>query len=301
MFTPSRLTLARTRRGLTAAELARKSGVTTSAINSYERGQRRPKPATQEVLAAALGFPATFLSAPEPARPQVISTTHPGAACVAQLAIEFSGWMERMFVLPQPNLPRPRTGPAELREQWRMSSGPAPNMVQLLEYHGVRVFSADCAEVGAFSCWHNGTPYVFLDPTTTAERARFDAAAELGTLLGHDEPREFAAEFLMPAGQLSGTHHRHWHVDKETFDERARGVATAQIPSAGMPRRETSKLLTKVFRALRENGTTPHQVARELTLGLEDLNGLVFGLVLTALPGGGEPGPVRRARLTLVH
>ncbi|MEU7481310.1 XRE family transcriptional regulator [Lentzea sp. NPDC042327] len=301
MFTPSRLTLARTRRGLTAAELARKAGLTTSAVIEYERGQRRPAPATREVLATALGFPATFLSAPEPALPQSISTTRPEAVCVAQLAIEFSGWLERMFVLPQPNLPRPRTGPGEVRRQWRMSTGPAPNMVQLLEFHGVRVFSVDCPDVGAFSCWHNGTPYVFLSPATTAERARFDAAAELGTLLGHEDAREFAAEFLLPAGQLQGTHHRHWHVDKKTFDERARGVATVPAETEGMPRRETSKLLTKVFRALRENGTTPHQVARELTLGLEDLNGLVVGLVLTALPGGGEPGPVRRARLTLVH
>ncbi|ANZ34904.1 hypothetical protein BBK82_01225 [Lentzea guizhouensis] len=259
MFTPSRLTLARTRRGLTAAELARKAGVTAGAITEYERGQRRPQQATQEVLAAALGFPVTFLSAPEPAQPQAISTPRPEAVCVAQLAIEFSGWLERMFVLPQPDLPRPRTGPAEVRGQWRMSTGPAPNMVQLLEYHGVRVFSVDCAGVGAFSCWHNGTPFVFLDPATTAERARFDAAVELGTLLGHEEPEEFAAEFLMPMTQLEGTHHRHWHVDKEMFDERARGVVTAPTTAVGM-RRETSKLLTKVFRALfralRENGTT---------------------------------------------
>lgn len=303
MFTPSRLTLARTRRGLTAAELARKAGVTTTAVHSYERGQRRPKADTQERLAGVLGFPAAFLEAGQPARLQAISTDDEQAVCAAQLAVEFSGWLERMFVLPQPDLPRPRTEPGELRKQWRMSNGPAPNMVQLLEYHGVRVFSVDSAEVAAFSCWHNGTPFVFLNPTTSAEHARFDAAAELGTLLGHDDPREFAAEFLMPARQLQGTHHRHWHVAKETFAERARayGIVTAHVSPAGMPRRETSKLLTKVFKALRENGTTPHQVARELALGLEDLNGLVFGLVLTALPGGGERGPMRRARLTLVH
>ena len=122
-------------------------------------------------------------------------------------------------------------------------------------------------------------------------------------LLGHDDARGFAAELLMPAKHLRGTHHRHWHVDRETFATRAQALGISPVPTmhSGMARRETSRLLTKVFKALRENGTTPHQVARELTLGLEELNGLVFGLVLTALPGGGERGPVRRARLTLVH
>lgn len=279
MLTPSRLTLARTRRGLTAAELARKSGVSARAIGEYERGQRRPKPATVESLAGALAFPEAFLTAPEPPRPQ----NGPGdvqATAAAQLAIEFNGWLERLFVLPQPNLPAPRTSPSSTRVAWRLDDGPAPNMVQLLESHGVRVFSlpVDCAGQEAFSCWHNGTPFVFLNPTSTPEQARFDATRQLAVLLGHEEPVEFAAEFLMAEKQFHGTNYRRW-----------------------LARRETSKLLTKVFRVLRENGTTPLHVAKELNLGLEELNGLVFGLVLTALPGGGEAGPRGRARLTVVH
>ncbi|HEX8870696.1 MAG TPA: XRE family transcriptional regulator [Lentzea sp.] len=278
MFTPSRLTLARTRRGLTAAELARKSGVQARAIGEYERGVRCPRPSTAESLAAALGFPHTFLTLPEPPRPQ--SAPHnTQATAAAQLAIEFNAWLERLFVLPQPDLPPPRTSPDETRRAWRLDTSPAPNMVQLLESRGVRVFSlpVDCAEQDAFSCWHDGTPYVFLSPAATPEQARFDAATQLGILLGHDEPQNFAAEFLMPS------------------------PARDDWCAVGMARRETSKLLTKVFKVLRENGTTPLNVATELNLGLEELNGLVFGLVLTALPGGGEPGPRGRARLTLVH
>lgn len=279
MLTPSRLTLARTRRGLTAAELARKSGVSARAIGEYERGQRKPKPATIESLAGALAFPAAFLTAPEPPRPQN-GPVDAQATAAAQLAIEFNGWLERLFVLPQPDLPPPRTSPGSTRAAWRLDHGPAPNMVQLLESHGVRVFSlpVDCAAQEAFSCWHNGTPFVFLNPTATPEQARFDATRQLAVLLGHDEPVAFAAEFLMPEKQFYGTGYRRW-----------------------LARRETSKLLTKVFRVLRENGTTPLHVAKELNLGLEELNGLVFGLVLTALPGGGEPGPRGRVRLTLVH
>ncbi|PWK79407.1 uncharacterized protein DUF955 [Lentzea atacamensis] len=299
MLTPSRLTLARTRRGLTAADLARKSGVPARAIGEYERGLRRPKPATTESLAGALGFPAAFLTAPEPPRLQGTAVTTQATAA-AQLAIEFNAWLERLFVLPQPDLPPPRTSPEDTRRAWRLDTAPVPNMVQLLESRGVRVFSlpVDCAADDAFSCWHNGTPYVFLNPAATPEQARFDAAVQLAVLLGHDEPEEFAAEFLMPQEQLPGTSHRHWHVAEEQFAARTQAYHGLR---GGMARRETSKLLTKVFKVLRENGTTPFHVAKELNLGLEELNGLVFGLVLTALPGGREPGPRGRARLTLVH
>ncbi len=299
MLTPSRLTLARTRRGLTAAELARKSGVQARAIGEYERGLCRPRSATVEALAGALGFPAAFLTASEPPKPQG-APPNAQAASAAQLAIEFNGWLDRLFVLPQPNLPPPRTSPRRTRDAWRLADEPAPNMVQLLESHGVRVFSlpVDCAGHEAFSCWHNGTPFLFLDPSATPEQARFDAAVQLAVLLGHDESQEFAAEFLMPQRQLLGTDHRHWHVDREQFTRRANVHSVVQ---GGMTRRESSKLLTKVFRVLRENGMTPAHVAKELNLGLEELNGMVFGLVLTALPGGGEPGSRGRARLTLVH
>ncbi|SDG87573.1 Transcriptional regulator, contains XRE-family HTH domain [Lentzea fradiae] len=303
MFTPSRLTLARSLRGLSAAELARKAGVQARAVSEYERGVRRPKPVTVEALAGALGFPEAFLRAPEPPRPQHVPAQAPPtsqAAAAAQLAIEFNGWLERLFVLPQPNLPPPRTSPDDTRSRWRLDHSPAPNMVQLLESHGVRVFSlpVDCTAQEAFSCWHDGTPYVFLTPTATPEQARFDAAVQLAVLLGHGRPQEFAAEFLMPRQRLKGTDHRHWHVARDKFVQRANVLSLAH---GGMTRRETSKLLTKVFKVLRENGTTPLHVAKELHLGLEELNGLVFGLVLTALPGGGEQGPKSRAHLTLVH
>jgi Zn-dependent peptidase ImmA (M78 family) len=87
----------------------------------------------------------------------------------------------------------------------------APNMVHLLEAHGVRVFSLvqECAEVDAFSFWRRGVPYVFLNSMKTAERSRMDAAHELGHLVLHrhgaptgrtaeDEAQAFGAAFLMP-------------------------------------------------------------------------------------------------------
>lgn len=50
--------------------------------------------------------------------------------------------------------------------------------------------------------------------------------------------------------------------------------------------RETSQVLGKVFTALRAEGTRPVDVARDLHLRPEDLNDLIFGLVVTARDGG---------------
>jgi Zn-dependent peptidase ImmA (M78 family) len=215
-----------------------------------------------------------------------------------------------------------------VRARWGIPHRPAPNLVHLLEAHGVRVFSLpqDCAAAGPFSCHHAGTPYVFLDPTASPDRARFDAARELGHLTGNDDAQTFATAFLLPrAGVLAAiprgalteqvtAHSSTWHVSPLTLAHRLHDLGLLTRPqyttvcaqlarrTTGMARRETSQLLTKVFRTLRSQGTTPHAIARELLLDVEELNGLVFGLVLTAHPGGrGDRGPTATPHLTLVR
>jgi hypothetical protein len=77
----------------------------------------------------------------------------------------------------------------ELRREWKLGNASAPNLVQLIERHGVGVFSLveDCRELDAFSCWLRGHPYAFLNTIKTAEHGRFDAAHELGHLVLHCE------------------------------------------------------------------------------------------------------------------
>jgi hypothetical protein len=66
-------------------------------------------------------------------------------------------------------------------------------------------------------------------------------------------------------------------------------------------RQETSQVLEKVFRALRDDQITKAAIARELNIPLADLNKTVFGLVLTPLEGDGyTTGPVERPALHLV-
>lgn len=68
-----------------------------------------------------------------------------------------------------------------------------------------------------------------------------------------------------------------------------------------LPSRETSQVLQKVFSALREEGVAKADVARRLDLRTEDIDALVFGLVVTGVDGGrsGADGsrPVPNLRL----
>jgi Zn-dependent peptidase ImmA (M78 family) len=88
-------------------------------------------------------------------------------------------------------------------------------MMNLLEAHGVRVFSLveETRHLDAYSLWRNDQPYVFLNTLKTAERSRFDAAHEMGHLVMHrhtgsnhpkaePEADAFASAFLMPPDDL---------------------------------------------------------------------------------------------------
>jgi Zn-dependent peptidase ImmA (M78 family) len=233
----------------------------------------------------------------------------------------------------------PELAAAALRERWKLGEGPIRNMVHLLEQHGCRVFSlADTArEVDAFSLWRDGTPYVFLNTTKSAERARMDAAHELGHLVLHqgrtvheageeDEASLFGAAFLIPRARLLATvprapslasllpHKHHWGVSLAALVYHARRVGLLtewqyrslciEISKRGYRRREprelpreTSQALQKVFAFLRQRGQTFRDVARDLHLNPPDLEGLVFGLTLVSVDGGAQRAGGPKPRL----
>lgn len=121
MFTPSRLALARKRRGLTLVNLATKVGVTAQSLSNAERGRQTPSEATLERLAEALGFPVTFFSEPEVeqltsdqvsfrAVSKMTARTRESVLSAAQLSVVFRQWMEERFKLPEVGLPTPSRG-----------------------------------------------------------------------------------------------------------------------------------------------------------------------------------------------
>ncbi len=227
-FNPSRLVLARKRRGLSKTALAEAANISFRSVRYYESGEVVPSGETILALAEVLKFPVPFFYGPDveeiscdAASFRSLSTMsaseRDASLAAGALSVAVSKWIDIEFELPTPSVPLlrnfdPETAAQVLRVEWGLGERPIKNMVHLLEVHGVRVFSLPVGSerVDAFSAWHNKTPFVFLSPMKSGERGRMDAAHELGhlTLHGHGIPRSreaeleadrFASAFLMPA------------------------------------------------------------------------------------------------------
>ena len=229
---PSRLTVARKRRGLTKTSLSELLGVDLRTVTAYESGEWTPEPDRVELLATALRFPVRFFlgddldeldpnTASFRALTKMTAKQRDTALGAGRLAILLNEWVDEGFVLPPTNIPdssreqSPEASAMALRKEWGLGELPVKNMVHLLESQGVRVFSLslDTLTVDAFSLWRQDTAFVFLNTNKSAEHSRFDAAHELGHLLLHrhgapqgqtaeKEAHAFAAAFLMPRGSV---------------------------------------------------------------------------------------------------
>lgn len=233
MFTPSRLTLARQRRGLNKKRIAELVGVSTRAVTGFESGETVPSELTVARLADVLQFPVSFFHAADLDRieddavsfrslAKMTASQRHTARAAGDLALALHDWISERFRLPPQDVPRlgpgldAETAAQIVRAEWKLGEKPLPNVIHLLEAHGVRVFSLaqDAREVDAFSLWQSTQPFVFLNTKKSAEHSRFDAAHELGHLVMHwhhevpqgnqpeQEANRFAAALLMPAESL---------------------------------------------------------------------------------------------------
>ncbi|SKF15051.1 putative Zn peptidase [Mycobacteroides abscessus subsp. abscessus] len=224
-----RIEIARTRRGLTKLELGQQLGVTARTITKYEAEGAPASAAT--ALASVLEFPEGYFTrcnAPlveasgvsfRAAR-RATARQREAAAAAGVLGVEINDWVSARFMLPGLDLPdfhgdSARAVAVLLRAMWGLGTKPLPNLVQLCESRGIRVYTlppfADA--VDAYSIWYEGVPYIFLARRKTPERIRFDLAHELGHLLLHRDvqaettahEREadvFASEFLIPSDSI---------------------------------------------------------------------------------------------------
>ncbi|MFJ9085834.1 ImmA/IrrE family metallo-endopeptidase [Streptomyces sp. NPDC102384] len=225
-FTGKRLVLARHRRRMTLAALARTSKLTTHSLTHFENRLKYPSPQSLDRLARALDVTPEFLQAPPPQTilPEAMSLRSPtrltarkrySAVAVAELSAACVAWIETYLWLPCPNLPSwpqmdPEHAAEDLRAHWHMGDAPSGPLTPLLESHGIRIFALppDCDDVGAFSTRQSGTPFVFLPSHLDGQQARQHLAYELGQLVlgpsrpGHRDSRtaalQFATAFLMP-------------------------------------------------------------------------------------------------------
>lgn len=366
-FSPSRLALARRRRGMTKKSLADAVGISTRSLTAHETGESQPTKKTIGRLADELGFPTAFFSRPEidefplegasfRALSKMTSRQRDKATAAGELAYDLADWIDTRFKLPQSDIPRingidPESAAEVARKEWGLGELPISNTIHLLESRGVRIFSLveECKEVDAYSCWRNvgardSVPYIFLDTMKSAERSRMDAAHELGHLVlhwRHETPRgrdieqeanTFAAAFLMPEASVKARAPRNGTLNELIGIKRYWGVSVAalvyrmhklnmlsewqnrsfwvEISKRGYrlnepneTNRETSQILAKVFDALRADGISQADVARELCIPFEELKKLVFGLVLTGMDGASEactPEPKQKSHLRSV-
>jgi Zn-dependent peptidase ImmA (M78 family) len=244
MLTPSRLTLARKRRGMTLSRLEEVTGLTTRSLSAYEKGHQRPSPRHVEVLARALAIPIAFLTASEVdeipidaisfrALSKMTASQRDTARSAVRIAIMINDWIEERFRLPELDLPTlpgrsPESAAERVRGRWGLGEAPIPNMIHVLEAHGVRVFSLadECFEVDAFSFYWKGRAFVFLNTMKSGERGRFDAAHECGHLVMDSEhviphgpeaeqrANRFAGALLMPQSSITAQRLYNANVDR---------------------------------------------------------------------------------------
>jgi Zn-dependent peptidase ImmA (M78 family)/DNA-binding XRE family transcriptional regulator len=234
MFNPSRLTLARKRRGLSKTLLATRIGVDVRSVSAYEDGEFEPSTETRLALSKSLAFPRAFFEGGDIDVPKTetasfrslskrTASQRDAALAAGGLAYYLNDWIERRFTLPAVDLPRfdiinPEAASLAVRQYLGLGELPIRHVVKLLEAHGVRFFAlGDIAdEIDAFSLWRNDRPFIFLNTSKSAERSRFDTAHEFGHLILHrqgspegrlaeEEANAFASAFLLPERGLRGS------------------------------------------------------------------------------------------------
>lgn len=332
------------------------------SIQGYESGEYAPEPEKLEQIANLLRFPVDFFSGPDLPRisehtasfrsmSKMSAGLKDSALSAGALAFVLNSWIENRFNLPVARLPdlsdlSPEHAAASLRRIWGLGEAPVSNMIHLLESKGIRVYSLaiEAREVDAFSVWHEGTPFIFLNTFKTAERSRFDAAHELGHLVrdshsmlhgkAHSPEMErdanaFAAAFLMPrdsvvvnrphlvtvpdlielkslwgvslaalAARMNQLNFvTEWTYRSLCIDIAKKGYRTTEPKPM---RHEVSQMLAKVFDALRAEGVRKSDIAAELSLLVEDLDNLTFGLTLSgvAITDGREQGTPSKPKAT---
>jgi Zn-dependent peptidase ImmA (M78 family)/DNA-binding XRE family transcriptional regulator len=232
VFEPGRLRLARELRGVSQAEVAAKLGATPAAISQFESGATRPSADTVKQLAGQLRVPEAFFALP-------VSDTHEGffrslrrttvsdrrrARAIAHIAHDAAVHPHAAIYFGALKLPTLRVSGLSVqieeieeyteivRRAWRVPRGPAPNLVELLEEHGIVVIRLplESADVDAFSLPFADRPVIVLgSDKNDRARSRFDAAHELGHLVIHgdqiwglpeveQQAHQFAAAFLLP-------------------------------------------------------------------------------------------------------
>ena len=257
-FNVDRVELARRRLGITKNEFSISIDIDRKGLYRFESGKYDLPNDAKEKLLILTGYPESFFgkASPEYPNPKGVSfrslrsltaSVRDAAMAAGALAFELDDWVSAEYKLPEHDVFVDRELAAEeaairLRVMWNIGLRPIGNMINLLEAHGVRVFSLaeETRHLDAYSLWRNNKPYIFLNTMKTSERSRFDAAHELGHLILHFhagsthpkaeiEADTFASSFLMPEDDVKAEI-RFVRNIKDIIEKKARwGVSAAAL------------------------------------------------------------------------
>lgn len=245
LFSGQRLRLARESRALSQRELSDRTSITAAAISQFENGTSRPSSTTLVELATELNFPLQFFAAGVARSSDldldlidgfghfrslrsITATQRRQALSVTHLVRDIANVLGRDVRLPERDLPWLPIAPededgaerraAEVREALGVEPGPVPNVLRLLERHGVVAarHRIQTAAVSAYSVPFVEHPVVVLhEHGAKRDRDRFSASHELAHIVMHQpdqrlatkivetQAHRFAAAFLMPADQIA--------------------------------------------------------------------------------------------------
>lgn len=260
MINPERLELVRLRRGLTKIGFANELGVDRKTLQRFEKGEYDLPDTSVERLLNFSGYPKEFfedngsIEYPNPngvsfrSLRSLTASSRNSAMAAGALAFVFDDFITSEYSLPTSNLTTevksvsPAKAALSLRSDWGIGFRPIGNFLNLLERHGIRVFSLaeETRHLDAYSLWRNEKPYIFLNTLKTAERSRFDAAHELGHLILHrhtgsshqgaeSEADAFASAFLMPKEDLLAEIPRVRSLQDIVLKKRRWGVSAAAL------------------------------------------------------------------------
>ena len=235
-----RLKLARKRNGLSLRALSsRMEGIVSAqAIGKYERGEMMPSSTVAIALATALDVSMSYLLSPSNISLQSVefrklaSTKASERAAVEGqvldhvdrylqveelLGIASSVWEGPSGAPYRVDVLEDADGAAlSLRKAWNLGGGPIPDMTELLEEWGIKVFKLSLPRsVDGLTCYvHRAegedVPVVVCSTDKSIERQRFTIAHELGHMvmdipsgvLEEKACQRFAGAFLVPQEEL---------------------------------------------------------------------------------------------------
>lgn len=231
-----RIERARKTSGLSLRALGEAIGVSQTAVNKYEKGLLTPDSTMLIKLAKALNVKVSYFmrsTTLELEKPEYRKKSSLSAKKLSVIEGKILDQIERRLELesffPKPpvplfsvpnNLPKKITsmdqieGVAKtLREIWKLGMNPIPELVDVLESNGIRVFEiAESAnsKFDGLAATVSGYPVIVISNKWSGDRQRFTMAHELGHLilngklskeLEKDEEQacnRFAGAFLLP-------------------------------------------------------------------------------------------------------